>query len=150
MRPHDGIVTDGQAGGGIGGVRRRSHIKLYPIIALACAGGQAAAIDSKGELRGAGGVTTGLHTYAGVAIIGGTTACHDRRVFDGKGGIACSAFDVYSVRRTRNFQSAVIAAISDEKQGICADYCLSLLCIHINPIVACDGIHANQFDSQGN
>ena len=86
---------------------RRSHIKQYPITAFSAAGGQAAAIDFKGELRGAGSVHAGLHIDASVARKGISSLCHDRRVVDVQGSTACSAFDINSVIRTRNFQASI-------------------------------------------
>lgn len=73
---------------------RLSHIKQYPIIASSAAGGQAAAVDGKRDIRGVGGACAGLHTDAGVARIGLSSLCIDGSVFNGQGGVACSAYDM--------------------------------------------------------
>ena len=139
------MIGDGQAGDGAGSLKC-SHIKLYSLTACVAAGGQAAAIDGKGELRGAGGSYAGVHIDAGgISAIG--AAC-DSDILDVQGGVACSAFDKYSVIRTRYFQAA-IAFTRNSQGGVCTIAVRAHLCIHINPIVACDGILANQFDSQG-
>ena len=119
-----------------------SHNKLYPIPACAAAGGQAAAIDGKGEVWRIFGASAGLHTDTGVARIGLSSLCIDGSVFNGHGGIACSAFDKYSVKRTRYFQADIVFT-RNSQGGVCTIAVLAYLCIHINPIVACDGIIAN-------
>ena len=145
---HDRIFADRQTGSGTGGLRR-SHIKPYPIAALSTAGGQAATVDGKRELRGVGGSYAGLHIDAGVARIGLSSLCIDGSVYNGQGGVVCSAFDIYSVIRTRYFQAAIVFT-RNSQGGVCTKDRRAYLCIHKNPMVACDGILANQFDSQGN
>ena len=126
---------------------RRSHIKPYPITASGAAGGQAAAVDFKGELRGAGSVHAGHHIDAGgIFAIG--AAC-DSGFLDVQGGVACSAFDTYSVVRTRYLQTAIVFT-RNSQGGVCTIAGRVYLCIQKNPIGACDGIRANQFDGQGN
>ena len=126
---------------------RRSHIKQYPITASSAAGGQAAAVDRKRDIRGVGSVVAGHHIDAGGIIVIGA-AC-DSDILDVQGGVACSAFDIYSVIRTRYFQAAIVIT-HNSQGGVCTIAGRVYLCIHINSKGACDGILANQFDGQGN
>ena len=124
-----------------------SHIKQYPITVSSAAGGQAAAVDRKRDIRGVGSVVAGHHIDAGgIFAIG--AAC-DSDILDVQGGVACSAFDIYSVVRTRYLQTAIVFT-RNSQGGVCTIAGRVYLCIQKNPIGACDGIRANQFDGQGN